>query len=118
MKIDVSGHHVEITESIKQDLSEKFAKIEKHYPTLISIKVIISKQHNEFYVELSTMYEGQTLASKDHDEVMYPAIAKTIKKLDAALAHRKGMLKANLRKDHVGSSPDIAHERIQELNLN
>ena len=48
---------------------------------------------------------------------MYPAITSAAKKLDAALKHRKGQLKANLHSKPVSSSPDIAHEKIQEMNL-
>ena len=36
MKINLSGHHVEITPSIKTDIEEKFSKIANHFQTLIS----------------------------------------------------------------------------------
>jgi ribosome-associated translation inhibitor RaiA len=34
MKINISGHHVEITEGIKQSVENKFSKVAKHYPIL------------------------------------------------------------------------------------
>ena len=118
MKIEISGHHVDITESVKNDIEAKFHKIAKHYPSLISINVIISKQHNEHHVELSTNYEDKLLSARCNDEIMYPAIASAIKKLDAALSHRKGVLKANLRKEQAISAEQLAHEKIQEMSLN
>lgn len=118
MKVEISGHHVEITDSIRNDVPAKFSKIEKHYPSLISVNVIISKQHHEYHVEVSTNYEDKTIATRCKNEVMYPAIANAIKKLDAALTHRKGQLKANLRKEQQVTSPEIAHEKVQEMNLN
>ena len=48
---------------------------------------------------------------------MYPAIANAAKKLDAALKHRKGQLKANLHSKPDLTTPEIAHEKVQEMNL-
>lgn len=117
MKINLSGHHVEITPSIKTDIEEKFSKIANHFPTLISLDVILSKEHHKHQIEVTTNYEGGRISVKGSDEVMYPAIASGIKKLDAALKHRKGQLKANLHEKPQSTAPEIAHEKVQEMNL-
>jgi ribosomal subunit interface protein len=117
MKINLSGHHVEITTSIKEDIEEKLSKIANHFPTLIALDIIISKEHNSHQIELTTNYEGGRISVKGTDDVMYPAIASGIKKLDAALKHRKGQLKANLHDKPQSTAPEIAHEKVQEMNL-
>lgn len=117
MKINLSGHHVEVTDSIREHIEEKFSKIANHFPTLIALEVIISKEHGKHHVELSTKYEGSTIAASSTDGVMYPAIASAAKKLDAALKHRKGQLKANLHSKPNSTTPDIAHEKVQALEL-
>lgn len=48
---------------------------------------------------------------------MYPAIKAAAKKLDAALKHRKGQLKADLHETPSCTTPAIAHEIIQEMDL-
>ncbi len=48
---------------------------------------------------------------------MYPALANAAKKLDASLKHRKGQMKAKLHEKPVSTTPEIAHEIIQEMNL-
>lgn len=118
MKINLSGHHVDITDSIKEHINEKFLKVATHFPTLISLDVILSQEHNKHNVELRTTYEGGRISASANDDVMYPAIAAAAKKLDAALKHRKGLLKANLHSKPEVTAPDIAHERVQEMNLN
>ena len=118
MKINVSGHHVEVTSAIKQHLDEKFAKISNRFSSLISLDVTITKEHGEFNVEVRTKYEGAAVAASGHDKVMYPAINKASKKLETALTHRKGMLKDNLHQKPEVTSPDIAYEKVQELELN
>jgi ribosomal subunit interface protein len=117
MKINLSGHHVEVTDSIKAHFEEKFLKIASHFPTLISLDVILSKVHNQYQVELTTNYEGGRISATGTDDVMFPAIASSVKKLDAALKHRKGQLKANLHSKPETTTPEIAHEKVQEMNL-
>lgn len=117
MKINLSGHHVEVTTSIKEDIEQKLSKIANHFPTLISLDIIISKEHNKHHVEITTNYEGGRISVKGSDDVMYPAIANGVKKLDAALKHRKGQLKAKLHAKPESTAPEIAHEKVQEMNL-
>ena len=117
MKINLSGHHVEVNDSIKEHIDEKFSKIANHFPTLISLDIIISKEHHKHQVEITTTYEGARISATANDEVMYPAIAASAKKLDAALKHRKGQLKANLHSKPEITKPEIAHEIVQEMNL-
>tara|TARA_R110001592_G_scaffold199588_1_gene448117 strand:- start:1551 stop:1904 length:354 start_codon:yes stop_codon:yes gene_type:complete len=116
MKINISGHHVDITDSIKEHLEEKFAKISTHFPTLISLDIIISKEHGEFNVEIRTNYEGTSIAANGNNSVMYPAITSAAKKLDTVLKHRKGQLKADLHEKPELIEPESADE-IEEAHL-
>ncbi len=117
MKINLSGHHVEISDNVKQYVEEKFAKIANHFPSLISLDVIIAKEHNTFEIELRTNYEGLAIAASGSNVVMYPALAEAGKRLDAALSHRKGQLKADRHEKPTCTSPEIAYETIQEMDL-
>jgi putative sigma-54 modulation protein len=118
MKINLSGHHVDVTDSIKEHINEKFLKIATHFPTLISLDIILSHEHHKHNVEIRTIYEGGRMSVSANDSVMFPAIATAAKKLDAALKHRKGLLKANLHSKPETTAPEIAHEIVQEMNLN
>ena len=117
MKIKLSGHHVEITDSIRQYVDEKFTKIASHFPSLISLDIILSKEHGMFNVEISTKYEGRSISVSGNDAVMFPTFSKAAKRLDSALTHRKGQLKENLHTKPEISSPEIAHEIIQDMDL-
>ena len=86
MKINISGHHVDVTEAVRAHINEKFSKIASHFPSLISLDIILSKEHNKYQAEISTTYEGARLSVKAEDDVMYPAIAGAAKKLDASHA--------------------------------
>lgn len=117
MKINVTGHHCDITETLNEDIQQKFSKIASHFPTLVSLDVIVAKEHGEYSAEVATKYEGASIAVKGKGDVMYPAIFQARKKLDAALKHRKGQLKGDLHKKPTVTTPEIAHEIIQEMDL-
>jgi ribosomal subunit interface protein len=117
MKINVSGHHCDISASVHEDVENKFLKIASHFPSLISIDVIIRKEHGEYTAEASTKYEGTSIGVKGKGNVMYPAVTQAGKKLDAALKHRKGQLKSDLHEKPVVTTPEIAHEIIQDMQL-
>jgi ribosomal subunit interface protein len=117
MKINVSGHHCSISESVKDDIQQKFSKIASHFPNLIAIDIIVTKEHGEYSAEVSTKYEGTSIAVKGKDDVMYPAITQARKKLDTALKHRKGQLKGDLHQKPTVTTPEIAHEIIQDMDL-
>lgn len=61
MKINLSGHHVDVTDSVKEHVNEKFSKIATHFPSLIALDIIIAKEHGEFQVEIRTNYEGSRI---------------------------------------------------------
>lgn len=94
MKIIISGHHVEITEGINQAIENKFAKVAKHFPSLMTLDVIITVEPHQQKLEVSTTYEGATVSVTAADKELYAAIASAASKLEAALAHRKGVLSA------------------------
>lgn len=118
MKINLSGHHIDVTPGITEHVEEKFEKIANHFPTLIAVDMILSKEHGKFQLEITANYEGSRISTAANNDVMYPAIASAMKKFDAALKHRKGQLKANLHSKPAATSPDIAHEKVQEMQLN
>ncbi len=117
MKINLSGHHIDVTPSITEHVEEKFQKIASHFPTLIAVDMILSKEHGEFQLEITGNYEGSRISAAASNDVMYPAISQAMKKFDAALKHRKGQLKANLHSKPKATAPEIAGEKIQEMHL-
>jgi ribosomal subunit interface protein len=107
MKIKISGHHVEITEGIKQSIENKFAKISKHYPSIMTIDSTITVEPHLQKLEVTTLYEGEKVTVNASDKQLYVAIAKVTKKLQSALAHRKGILSAKLNDKFVVPQTDL-----------
>jgi putative sigma-54 modulation protein len=106
MKILISGHHVEITEGIKQSIENKFAKISKHYPSIMTLNSTITVEPHQQKVEVSTNYEGVNVTVNASNKTLYAAIASAAKKLQVALARRKGVLSAELNEKLIVEQSD------------
>ena len=106
MNILISGHHVEITEGIKQSIENKFAKIAKHYPNIMSLNSTITIEPNRQKVEVTANYEGASISVKAVDKKLYAAIASAAKKLQGALARRKGVLSAKINQKFIVEQSD------------
>lgn len=94
MQVNLSGHHVDITDAIKDHVKTKMNKIASHYPGIISMTVILGLEKNDHTVEINTTYEGVSVSATAREENLYSAIAAAGKKLDSSLNHRKGVLKS------------------------
>lgn len=90
MQINLSGHHVDITDGIREAVNNKFSKIQSHYPSLDALSIILTVERNEQSVEAKTQFLGAPVAVLGSNSDMYAAIAEAAKKLDAALSRRKG----------------------------
>ncbi|ANO35164.1 ribosomal subunit interface protein [Vibrio breoganii] len=117
MKVNVQTHHVSITEDSRKEIEGKFDKVASHFPQLISCDIIITKEHGEHEVEIFTNYEGVRVSAKSNNDVMYPAIAGALKKLETGLRNRKGQLKSDLHEKPTSTKPEIASDIIQEMKL-
>lgn len=105
MQIDVSGHHVEVTDAIRESVHSKLLKVSSHYPDLISMDAILTVEKQEQKIEVSTQYLGDRVSVHASNTDMYAAIADAAKKLDSALGHRKGTVKgARMRKPDISAS--------------
>lgn len=98
MQIDISGHHLEVTDGIRQAIQQKFEKISTHYPQIDHCQVTLTVERNEQIAEVTTLYLGTSIAVTARNQDLYAAIAELVKKLDAKLSHKKGSSNAGRHK--------------------
>lgn len=106
MKIELSGHHVEITDAIKEAAHAKLGKVHNHYPDIQSLNVILTVERKEQKVEVSTNYLGSVVSVHASNDDLYAAISSSAKKLEAALSHRKGAIKSKRHEKIDLSEPE------------
>lgn len=93
MHINLSGHHVTITDGIREAVESKFAKVSSHFPQIDALNITLTVERSSQSLEVTTQYLGAPVAVQAADQDLYAAIASAAKKLEAALAHRKGTIK-------------------------
>jgi len=89
MQLDVSGHHVEITDAIREYTYGKFAKIKRHFDKVIDIHVILSVEKLDQKAEATIQLNGNKIFAEDTQENMYAAIDTLVDKLDRQVMKHK-----------------------------
>ena len=89
MQINVSGHHLDVTDSIRNYTLEKFERIERHFEHITQIHVILELEKKAQKAEATVHIKGGELfADATHDD-LYAAIDALVDKLDRQILKRK-----------------------------
>ncbi len=92
MQLSVTGHHVEVTEAMKNYVEEKFQRLERHFDQVNDVHVILSVEKLAQKAESTVVVNGATLFAEDTQEDMYAAIDALIDKLDRQIIKHKEKL--------------------------
>jgi len=99
MQIDVTGRHVDITDSLRSYVENKFQKLERHFEHINNTHVILSVEKNRQKAEATVHVNRGDLFADDEQEDMYAAIDGLIDKLDRQLKKHKEKLTDHHRGD-------------------
>lgn len=92
MQINLSGHHIEITDSLRDFVNGKFAKLERHFEQINNVQVILSVEKLKQIAEAKLNVNGGELFANSEHEDMYAAIDALIDKLDRQILKHKDKL--------------------------
>ncbi|WP_370978486.1 ribosome hibernation-promoting factor, HPF/YfiA family [Agaribacterium sp. ZY112] len=94
MRVEVSGHHIQATEALREAIGRKLERINKHFPNVGRVNAKLKVDKNQHQIELDTLYLGKHLSVKASGKNMYAAIASASPKLHEALSRQKEHNKA------------------------
>lgn len=89
MQMTISGHHLEITDSIKDYVTSKLNRLEKHSDQITSTSVILSVDKLIQQAEATVHVSGAELFANAQNEDLYAAIDQLVDKLDRQLIKQK-----------------------------
>jgi putative sigma-54 modulation protein len=92
MQVDITGHHIEVTESLKNYVNEKFQKLERHFDHVIDSHVILSVEKLVQKAEATVHVNGAKLFAVSEHSDLYAAIDGLIDKLDRQTIKHKEKL--------------------------
>ncbi len=94
MQINLTGHHVDITESLRNYVHEKFEKLERHFDHINNVHVILSVEKLRQSAEAKLNVNGGEIFANAETEDMYAAIDSLIDKLDRqVIKHKEKMIR-------------------------
>ncbi len=102
MQINISGHHVEITEALRNHIEEKFSRLSRHMSRAGNAKVILSVEKSIQKAEATIQVNGGTVFADAAGENMYVSIDSLTGKLDRQLIKHK-----EKQSSHRGPQPEI-----------
>lgn len=100
MQINISGHHVDLTDAMKDYTSEKLQKLARHADDIVSIQAILSVEKTRQRAEATVHVKGADLFANAESEDMYAAIDLLSDKLDRQVLKHKE--KVTARKQGAG----------------
>lgn len=89
MNLHLSGHHLEITESMRDYITGKLERITRHFDHVIDVNMILSVEKLKQKVEANVHLSGKNIFVESHDSDMYAAIDSLIDKLDRQIIKHK-----------------------------
>jgi len=89
MQLTISGHHLEITEAIREYVNSKFAKLERQSEQITSTSVILTVEKLSQNAEATVHVSGGELFANSQHEDLYAAIDSLTDKLDRQLIKHK-----------------------------
>ena len=90
MKIDVTGHHVEITDSLRDYVNEKFQRLERHFDNVVGADGSLTVGKSRRCAGATRAVSGaRRFAEADHEE-MYAAIDLLVDKRGRQVVKHKG----------------------------
>lgn len=92
MQINLSGHHVEVTDSMRGYIESKFEKLERHFDHINNVYVVLKVEKIHHIAEATLHVNGGEIHASAEDEVMYAAIDTLIDKLDRQVLKYKAKL--------------------------
>lgn len=89
MQLNLTGHHVDITDPLRDYVNEKFTKLERHFDHVTNVHVILSVEKLDQKAEATVHISGADVFAEATKDDMYAAIDALIDKLDRQVIKHK-----------------------------
>ncbi|MDR1424096.1 MAG: ribosome-associated translation inhibitor RaiA [Azoarcus sp.] len=82
MNLNITGHHVEVTDAIRTYATEKLDRVVRHFDNVTSVNVILSVDKLKQKAEATVHVRGKDIHVESTDADLYAAIDTLTDKLD------------------------------------
>ena len=89
MQLSISGHHIDVTDSLRDFVTDKLERLERHYDHITNVHVVLSVEKLVQRAEATMHVSGRELFADADSEDLYNAIDMMTDKLDRQLLKHK-----------------------------
>lgn len=89
MRVTINGHHVDITDALRDYVNNKMERLERHFDQVTNINVILSIEKLVQKAEATIPVNGSNIFANAENQDMYAAIDALVDKLDRQIIKRK-----------------------------
>jgi putative sigma-54 modulation protein len=93
MNLQLTGKHLEITPSIRDYVTGKLERINRHFENVTNVNVIMSVEKLDQKIEANVHLTGRDIHVEAHDADLYAAIDALVDKLDRQIIRHKEKFK-------------------------
>ena len=95
MQINISGRHVEVTDSMREYVTSKVERLTHHHDRITSTNVILSVDKLSQQAEATIHVSGTDVFAEATHEDLYAAIDALVDKLDRQLIKHKEKMRSH-----------------------
>ena len=89
MQLNVSGHHIEVTDALRGYVETKIEKIERHFDLVSDVSCVLTVEKLRHKAEARVNVNGGTIYADNTEEDMYAAIDGLVDKLERRVRKAK-----------------------------
>lgn len=105
MNLSIIGRHLEVTPAIREYVTNKMARVTRHFDNVIDTQVILSIERLKHTAEITMRLRGKDIHCEANDENLYAAIDLLADKIDRQVIKYKTKLQ------------DHAHEPVKRQEV-
>ncbi len=97
MNLTISGHHLDLTPSLRSYVTSKIDRITRHFDRVVDVKVLLSvekqkEKEKRQRAECSIRVKGNELFAQSAHQDLYAAVDELVDKLDRQVVRHKNRL--------------------------
>ena len=89
MQLSITGHHIDVTDSLRYYVTSKIERLERHYDHITNVHVVLSVEKLVQKAEATVHTAGAELFADAQSEDLYAAIDALIDKLNRQIVKHK-----------------------------
>jgi putative sigma-54 modulation protein len=110
MQINITGHHIDITEPLRAYVLEKMTKLKRHFDHMTIVHVILTVEKQVQRAEATVHVPGPGLFAQNETVDMYASIDGLIDKLDRQILKHKEKMNDHHQKSGGVKNMDLEEE--------